>query len=171
VVAGGARLDELARAARRDHDASRVTIDVLKASSRLSQALERALADVDLTLPQFNVLMELAASSDGSFSQRDVIDRLISTPSNLSWLTTRMRDLGLLTKDRDDDDARVVVLRITEAGWAALQEAMPRVFATERQLWGEHARGELRALADLLEPLLRPGEPRDTAGPRRPPRG
>jgi DNA-binding MarR family transcriptional regulator len=151
------RLDEVARRAERDLDASRAAVTVMKASSRLSQAIERALAAADLTLPQFNVLMELAASPDGALPQHAVIDRLISTPSNLSWLTTRMRDLGLITKDRDGDDARVVVLRLTEAGWAALEEAMPRVFATEKELWRHHRRAHLRGLIDQLEPLLESG--------------
>jgi DNA-binding MarR family transcriptional regulator len=106
-------------------------VTVLKAGSRLSQELERALKDADLTLPQFNVLMELAASPDGALPSHAVTERLISTPSSLSWLTTRMRDLGLLTKERDQDDARVVVLAITEAGWDALETAMRR--AIERR--------------------------------------
>lgn len=151
------RFDEASRRAERDLEASRAAVTVMKASSRLAQAIERALADADLTLPQFNVLMELAASPDGSLPQHTVIDRLISTPSNLSWLTTRMRDRGLVTKDRDGDDARVVVLTITEAGWNALEEAMPRVFATEKELWRHHRRGDLRALTDQLEPLVDPG--------------
>lgn len=126
----------------------------MKAGSRLAQAIERALAEADLTLPQFNVLMELAASPDGALPLHAVIDRLISTPANLSWLSSRMRDRGLVTKERDDDDARVVVISITEAGWAALDEAMPRVVAAENQLWEQHGRAELRTLVALLEPLL-----------------
>lgn len=148
------RFADAARRAGRDRDASRAAVTVMKASSRLSQAIERALADADLTLPQFNVLMELAASPDGALPMHAVIDRLISTPSSLSWLTTRMRDRGLVTKERDDGDARVVLLAITEAGWAALEDAMPRVFATEKDLWRDHRRADLRALAALLEPLL-----------------
>lgn len=154
------RLRDAARRAGRDRDASRAAISVLKASARVSQAIERALADVDLTRPQFNVLMELAASPQGVLAQHTMIDRLISTPSNLSWLTTRMSERGLLTKERDGDDGRVVVVGITEAGWAALEEAMPRVFAIEKELWHRHARSERRAVTDLLEPLTEP-TPRD----------
>ena len=148
------RFEHAAHRAGRDLDASRAAVTVMKASSRLSQAIERALADADLTLPQFNVLMELAASADGSLPQHAVIDRLISTPASLSWLTTRMRDRGLITKERDADDARVVVLAITEVGWTALEDAMPRVFTTEKQLWRDHRRTDLRSLTALLEPLV-----------------
>ncbi len=148
------RFDAAARRAARDRDASRAAVSVMKAGSRLAQTIERALADADLTLPQFNVLMELAAAPDGALPMHLVIDRLISTPSSLSWLTTRMRERGLVTKQRDDGDARVVVLAITEAGWVALEDAMPRVFAAERELWGGHRRADLRQVATLLAPLV-----------------
>lgn len=126
----------------------------MKAGTRLAQQIERALADADLTLPQFNVLMELAAVPEGSLPMHAVIDRLISTPASLSWLTSRMRDRGLITKERDDEDARVVVLAITEQGWSALEQAMPLVFAAEKRLWHGYRKTDLRALAELLEPLL-----------------
>lgn len=148
------RFRDAARRAERDRDASRAAVTVMKAGSRLAQTIERALADADLTLPQFNVLMELAAAPGGALPMYAVIERLISTPSSLSWLTTRMRDRGLVTKQRDADDARVVVLAITEAGWEALENAMPRVFTAERELWRDHQRADLRQVAALLAPLV-----------------
>lgn len=148
------RFDDAARRAARDRDASRAAVVVMKAGSRLAQTIERALADADLTLPQFNVLMELAAVPGGALPMHVVIDRLISTPSSLSWLTTRMRERGLVTKRRDDDDARVVVLAITEAGWLALEDAMPRVFAAEKALWRDHRRADLRQISVLLDRLV-----------------
>src|SRR5699024_5013968 len=106
------------------------------------------------TLPQFNVLMELAASPNGDLPLHTVTERLIGTPANLSWLTTRMRDRGLITKNRDPSNARVVRLAITDVGWSALEQAMPPVFATEQQLWQHHRHADLRTLASLLEPLV-----------------
>lgn len=147
------RFEEVVAQAGRDLDASRAAVAVMKAGSHLARVIERALADVDLTLPQFNILMELAASPDGSLPTHAVIDRLIGTAANVSWLTTRMRDRGLVAKERATDDARVVLLTITEAGWAALEQAMPRVFAAEQELWRHHEPGDLRALTALLGPL------------------
>lgn len=148
------RFDQASRRAERDRDASRAAVTVMKAGTRLAQQIERALADADLTLPQFNVLMELAAAPDGTLPMHAVIDRLISTPASLSWLTSRMRDRGLITKERDDEDARVVLLSITEDGWSALEQAMPPAFAAEKQLWHGYRKMDLRALVDLLDPLL-----------------
>ena len=158
------RFRNLTRTARRNRDASRAAVAILKADSRVAQTLERALLSADLTLPQFNVLMELASTEDGSLPLYELNARLISTPANMSWLSTRMADTGLVSKRRADYDTRVVLLTITEAGWRALDRAAPAVFAAERQLLGAYTRDELRLLSALLRPLIEAESP----GPTRP---
>lgn len=148
------RLEEATLRAARDRVASSVVVTVMRAGSYLTRVIERALADAELTLPQFNVLMELAAAPDGVLAMSEVTDRLISTPPSVSWLTGRMRDLGLITKRRSDEDERVVLAAITEAGWEALDEAMPRVFGAEKQLLKGYSRKDMRDTVALLEPLI-----------------
>ena len=148
------RFTDAEKRAGRDRTASRATVAVLKAGSRVSQTIERALAVVDLTVPQFNVLILLGESPTGALPLHAVIGRLIGTPSNLSWLTSRMQERGLITKDRDPDDARVVVLTITEEGWSALERAMPIVFATEKRLWQTHRRSDVRELTTQLNTMI-----------------
>ena len=148
------RFRDAQQRAGRNRDVSRAAVAVMTAGARLAREIERALSDAELTLPQFNVLMELAASSDGCLPMHVVIERLISTPSNLSFLATRMAERGLVTKHRSDQDARVVVLTITEVGWQALEAAMPLAFSTEKELLQGHRRADLRELVRLLDPLL-----------------
>ena len=148
------RFRELARRARRDRDASRAAVAVLKADSRVGQVLDRALGEAGLTLPQFNVLMELAAAAGAALPLHELNRRLISTPPNTSWLTSKMVDAGLVTKTRDVTDSRVVILGLTERGWAALEVAAPLAFAAERRLLAGYTKPELRALADLLDRLV-----------------
>ena len=148
------RFRDLMRQAKRDRNASRVAVSILKADSKVAQVLERALGDAGLTLPQFNMLMELAASRDAALPIYEINARLVSTPPNLSWLSTRMEQRGLVTRRRDATDARVVVIGLTEKGWAALARAAPLVFEAEKKLLAGYSRDELRSLADLLARLL-----------------
>jgi DNA-binding MarR family transcriptional regulator len=152
---GSAVFRDLVRRAKRNRDMSRVAVSILKADSKVSQLLERALAEVKLSLPQFNVLMELASSSDAGLPLYEVNSRLISTPPNTSWLSQRMEAAGLVTKSRDVNDSRVVILRLTKRGWAKLEDAAPLVFQAEKELLGTYSRAELRHLADLLDPIVR----------------
>jgi DNA-binding MarR family transcriptional regulator len=157
-MAGGAqepkRFREMTRRARRDREVSRVAVAILKADSRVGQALERALLKAGLTLPQFNVLMELAATESGALPLYELNTRLINTAPNTSWLSNKMVDGGLVTKTRDARDSRVVILALTERGWGALETAAPAAFAAEAQLLGGFTKGELRTLADLLGRLV-----------------
>jgi DNA-binding MarR family transcriptional regulator len=147
------RFWELSRRARRDRDASRAAVAILKADSRVSQTLERSLAEAELTLPQFNVLMELAATPGEALPLYELNARLVATPPNTSWITTRMEKAGLVTKRRDAADARVVNLALTETGWTALEHALPLVVDAERRLLAGYERQELGTMADLLSRL------------------
>ena len=148
------RFRDVARRAGRDRDRSRVAVAVLKADSRVGQVLERALAHAGLTLPQFNVLMELAATPEGALPLHELNRRLVSTPPNTSWLSNKMAQAGLVAKSKDGRDSRVVVLAITEDGWTALEAGLNVVSAAERHLLGGYTREELRSLARLLGRLV-----------------
>ena len=147
------RFGDLMRRAGRNQDASRAAVSILRADSKVGQVLERALACAGLSLPQFNVLMELASSAGAALPLHELTARLISTPPNISWLSTRMEGAGLVTKARDRNDSRVVILELTESGWVTLARAAPLVFEAEKKLLGAYSCDELRDLADLLDPL------------------
>jgi DNA-binding MarR family transcriptional regulator len=140
--------------AQRSEQVSRTAVSILRADSKVSQVLERALAEAGLTLPQFNVLMELASSPDGALPLYELNSRLISTPPNTSWLSTRMVESGLVTKCRGTADSRVMILRLAEPGWQVLEVAAPLVFQAEKNLLGAYSSEELCRLADLLDPVI-----------------
>lgn len=139
---------------RRDWDASRAVVSLLRADSKAAQALERALGEASLSLPQFNVLMVLASSPEARMPIFELNVQLVSTPPNTSWLSERMQERGLVKKSRSPDDGRVVILELTEKGWNALGKAAPLVFEAERALLSGFSRTELRTLGELLTRFL-----------------
>lgn len=148
------RFKDLMRRTKRDWASSKVVVNILRADSKAAQAIERALAEVGLTLPQFNILMVLAASASGSLALFELNAQLVSTPPNTTWLTNRMQERGLVVKERDAEDGRVVLLELTELGWEALAKAAPLVFDAEKELLGRFTRSEINTLGDLLTRLL-----------------
>lgn len=151
---GSKRFKDLMAQSRRDWDASRVIVSMLRADSKAAQALERELGEADLSLPQFNVLMVLASSPEARMPTFELNAQLVSTPPNTSWLSDRMQERGLVRKSRSPDDGRVVILELTERGWAALGKAAPLVFDAERELLQRFSRAELRTLGELLTRFL-----------------
>lgn len=147
------RFRDLARRSGRDRAASGAAVAILKADSRVAQTIERALLEAGLTLPQFNVLMELASTIGGALPLHELNRRLISTPPNTSYLSNKMEQARLVTKVRDRNDSRVVILSITEHGWRSLDEAATLVFRAERKLFASFTREELRLISTLLARL------------------
>ena len=144
------RFKELMRRSRRDWSASKAIVGILRADSRAAQTLERALSRVDLTLPQFNVLMVLAASPRASLPLFELNAQLVSTPPNTTWLTNRMEERGFVTKRRDETDRRIVHLELRESGWKALGAAAPVVFAAEKELLSGFDPDEIAGLGELV---------------------
>ncbi len=151
---GSERFRDLMAQSERDWDASRAVVSLLRADSKAAQALERALGQAGLSLPQFNVLMVLASSPEARIPVFELNAQLVSTPPNTSWLSDRMQERGLVKKSRSPDDGRVVILELTEKGWDALGKAAPLVFETERSLLSGFSRTELRTLGELLTRFL-----------------
>lgn len=149
-----ARFKALMRKAGRDGAASRVVVSVLRAESKAAQELERALAGADLSLPQFNVLMVLGATPGGELPIFELNAQLVSSAPNMSWISNRMEERGLVQKRRDDDDRRVVLIKLTERGWKALANAAPFVFEAEKRMVSSFSRSELTTLGNLLGGLL-----------------
>jgi DNA-binding MarR family transcriptional regulator len=148
------RFRNIMRRAKRDQSASRVVVSILRAESKAAQILERSLAGVDLSLPQFNVLMVLGASPGGALPLFELNAQLVTSAPNMSWISNRMEERGLVRKQRDEEDGRVVLLGLTERGWKLLADAAPLVFAAEKQLVGGFSRSELSRFGDLLFRLL-----------------
>ena len=151
---GPKRFTDLMKRSDRDWDASRAVVSLLRADSKAAQTLERALGSMDLSLPQFNVLMVLASAPDASLPIFELNAQLVSTPPNTSWLSNRMQERGLVRKSKSPDDGRVVMLELTEKGWRALTKAAPLVFEAERKLLKGFTRSELKTLGELLGRLL-----------------
>ena len=151
---GPARFLDLTRRSNRNWAASRVIVSILRAESKASQALERALRPAELSLPQFNILMVLAAAPASQLPIFELISQLVSSPPNVSWLTNRMEERGLIRKRPDEADRRVVIVELTESGWAVLGRAASLVFDRERELLRRYSAAELRALGDLLQLFL-----------------
>jgi DNA-binding MarR family transcriptional regulator len=66
-------------------------------------------------LPEAQVELLLLVRSEPGISGKEVARRLGTAPNTVSTLVRELTDLGLLDRDRDPADRRVVRLRITDA--------------------------------------------------------
>lgn len=84
---------------------------------------EQMLAEHQLPLDWFDVLIHLADAPGRQLRQRELRDRLLLSESGVSRLLARMATAGVLERTPADDDRRGVAVALTDKGAAALVAA------------------------------------------------
>jgi len=86
----------------------------------LSKRVEVALAQMDLTLPQYRVLGILV---EGSAAASALADRLAVRPPSITAVIDGLVARGLVDRKQEDSDRRRIALRLTDEGARMVAEA------------------------------------------------
>ena len=127
-----------------------VYLEILKTSQTAGRWVLEALKPSNLTPAQFNVLRILRGSPDGLTCTK-ISERMINPDPDVTRLLDRLAAAGLVEKQRNDKDRRVVDVVITKVGLKATEQASKAVrqkLEAEMQPLGTT---KLNTLADLLE--------------------
>ena len=132
------------------------------ASRAVVRAYGPLLDQVGLTYPQYLAMLALWENGDEPMTVGELGRRLRLDTGTLTPLLKRLEGLGHLTRRRDVDDERRVLLAVSDSGWA-LRERVAHVpsdlFASTEMSTADAA--ELRRLLnDLLERLDSPQDSR-----------
>jgi DNA-binding MarR family transcriptional regulator len=122
----------------------------------LSDVLEAQLArDAGLSGSEYAVLVELSHAPDRVLRARELCAALSWDRSRLSHLVARMEQRGLVTREGCAEDARGSMVRLTDAGLRAVEDAAPEHSAAiRRYFFNPLSRDELDTLGVLLRRLL-----------------
>lgn len=105
-----------------DNPRFRNWIALVRAEKAVVRELTRALAPLDLKLAQLDVLMNIYRHP--GLSQHDVARRLLVGRSNITMLLPQLEKQGLIRREGDPKDKRVMRLFMTADGEARLMEAL-----------------------------------------------
>ncbi|NED53206.1 MarR family transcriptional regulator [Micromonospora aurantiaca] len=98
----------------------------IEASQRLFTRLEDDLrADSDLSFADYHVLVLLSEAPGQRLRMGELADRLVFSPSRLTYQVTTMQKRGLVAKEACPADRRGSEAVLTAAGLLALREAAP----------------------------------------------
>src|ERR1700756_308680 len=139
-------------------DEQRAWRTYLRMSSLLPAALNRELQqDSGLTLPEYEVLVQLSEAPQHRLRPYQICDALNWEQSRLSHQLTRMERRGLVSRQECAADGRGAFIELTAAGADAIGTAAPQHVAAVRRLG-------LRRPSDAQPAALGTG-----GGPARPP--
>jgi DNA-binding MarR family transcriptional regulator len=123
-----------------------------------------------IAMTDFAVLIVLAEAPGHRLRMADLAWHVGLTPSRITRVVDGLRTRGLVTKERDPDDARSNIASLTAEGRTAADEAKPHYVASVRQRVLAHIRPEvvpatLEAISRATEALLSDRGPcRDVTG-------
>jgi DNA-binding MarR family transcriptional regulator len=133
----------------------RVFVAILKAADELAQEAEQLIRTADLTGTQYNVLRILRGAGPEGLACRAIGDRMITHDPDITRLLDRMEKRGLITRERQKDDRRVVNTRITPQGLALIKPLDQPVRELHKKQFRHMAGARLKTLYDLLEEIRR----------------
>ena len=106
-----------------------------------------------LTPSQFAVLEALYHL--GSLTQGEVSLKVLKSGSNITTVIDNLERLGLVLRQRDPDDRRVIHIHLTDAGAAKLESILPGHVAALVEEFSVLSASEQETLAELCKKLGR----------------
>jgi DNA-binding MarR family transcriptional regulator len=125
------------------------------ASRAVTRAYGPLLDPVGLTYPQYVTMLALWDSGDAPVTVGDLGRRLRLDTGTLTPLLKRLESLGHLTRRRDAEDERRVLLEVTDSGWVLRDQVadVPAGLFRSLDFSTSDAAQLRRLLNDLLEQL------------------
>ncbi len=121
----------------------------LFSNKRLQDDLEK----IALTPPQFYVLATIGYAGELPFSE--IGEKMMVTVSNLTGIVDRLEEKGLVTRERDAHDRRIVRVRLTEKGSKLCKNTIPLFEKSIAQFFSPLDKSQQKELSSLLRKLIR----------------
>lgn len=125
-------------------------LNVLRTATVLTDAFELLLKPVGITTQQFNVLRILRGAEPEGLCRNELRDRMLSRMPDMTRLLDRMEEAELVTRERSDEDRRLVRTHITRRGRDMLAKLDDQVVAEHERALGHLTEEQLRTLVALL---------------------
>jgi DNA-binding MarR family transcriptional regulator len=162
-----------ARFSEGDPSAVQTCLLLLRVASDVLAELEQCFARAGLSQGRFTVLMLLSkcdgaceagtgAGIPGDFSPSDLAERACVTRATMTGLLDGLERDGLIEREPNPQDRRMVAVRITERGRAHLEGMLPEYFALVARLMRGLDETERERLMQLLA-IVRPAAGNDPA--------
>lgn len=119
----------------------------LFSNKRLQEILEK----LDLTAPQLYVMATIGYAGQLPFNE--IGAKMMVTVSNLTGIVDRLEEKGLVARERDTGDRRIVHVKLTNKGQKLYKTSIPTFENILSQLFEPLDKHEQKELGSLLRKL------------------
>lgn len=124
---------------------------IMLANANIEAMLDEAFEGTGLTQPQYNVLRILNGIYPNAHPRGEIARRMVRRAPDLTRMLDRLVRMGLVEREKGEQDHRQSLARITPKGRKTLEELHPKVMHVNQLLSARMPTDEARTLADLLE--------------------
>lgn len=128
-------------------------INLVRAAESVIGRLNSQFAGLAITQSQFNALDALHHL--GPLSQRALGEKLFKTSGNITMVVDNLEKRGLVRRERDERDRRMVWVHLTDRGAEIIESLFPRRVAAIRKEMGVLSPEEQETLRKLCRRLGR----------------
>ena len=127
-----------------------VFVDILRIAESLAHEAEQLIKSAGLTSAQYNVLRILRGAEPHGLLCRGIAERMISRDPDMTRLLDRMEKHSWISRQRLQDDRRVIKTRITPEGLKLLKKLDQPVHDLHKGQFRHMAAARLKLLSELL---------------------
>ena len=126
-------------------------VSVLRTAGAFQWREAELLKPYEITLPQYNVLRILRGAEPEGLICREIGERMIARDPDVTKLLDRLESRGLVSRERQEKDRRVIVARVMPEGLRLVAEIDGPVLKLTGELLGHLGERKLGTLIRLLE--------------------
>lgn len=127
-----------------------VFVNVLRTAEAFYRKEAELLKPYELTPSQYNVLRILRGAGPDGLICREIGERMIAHDPDVTKLIDRLEGRGYVTRERQEKDRRVIIIRITEEALEVLAQIDPPALDMTAEVLGHLGERRLKTLNDLL---------------------
>ena len=134
-----------------DSELTKAAVNIKYTANFLMSMSNKFMSSYDLTMPQFNILRILRGAKD-VMAVNTIKERMVEKSPNTTRLMDKLIDKGLISRERCENDRRVVYVKITKKGLDLLSKldlALKKTDMVPKNLTEKEA----ATLSDLLDKL------------------
>jgi DNA-binding MarR family transcriptional regulator len=134
--------------------ANEAIIGLQVAAAYWEQRLGEVFARHGVTSDQYNVLRILRGVHPDGHPRYEIADRLIHRAPDVTRLLDRLERQGLVKRVRSNEDRRLSITCITDAGLRLLDEIDPDRLAVQNEIADRLSESDLRELSRIADALV-----------------
>jgi len=126
-------------------------IKLTRAADSVNARLNTSRSMKNLTISQFGVLEALYHL--GPLCQNELGSKILKSNSNMTTVVDNLEKRGLVRRERDQEDRRMVIVHLTDSGFDLIEKVLPEHVGAIKEQFQDFSKEEHIILGNLLRKL------------------